>query len=104
MFYNKTNFLEKLNKPQLAAVTSNAKSFYLAAGAGTGKTTTLTAKIAYLIEQKNLPSNQILTLTFTNKAAKQMQEKLAKMIGQEKTKGITICTFHSLGNQILKKF
>ncbi|BAD04706.1 ATP-dependent DNA helicase [Onion yellows phytoplasma OY-M] len=104
MFSNKTNFLEKLNKPQLAAVTSNAKSFYLAAGAGTGKTTTLNAKIAYLIEQKNLPSNQILALTFTNKAAKQMQEKLAKMIGQEKTKGITICTFHSLGNQILRKF
>ncbi|WP_024563472.1 ATP-dependent helicase [Candidatus Phytoplasma tritici] len=108
MFSNKTNFLEKLNKPlnqaQLAAVTSNAKSFYLVAGAGTGKTTTLTAKIAYLIEQKNLPSNQILALTFTNKAAKQMQEKLVQMIGKEKTKGITICTFHSLGNQILRKF
>ncbi len=108
MFSNKTNFLEKLNKllnqAQLAAVTSNAKSFYLSAGAGTGKTTTLTAKMAYLIEQKNLPSNQILALTFTNKAAKQMQEKLAEMIGKEKTKGITICTFHSLGNQILRKF
>ncbi|WZN38322.1 ATP-dependent DNA helicase [Candidatus Phytoplasma asteris] len=108
MFSNKNNFLEKLNKPlnqtQLAAVTSNAKSFYLAAGAGTGKTTTLTAKIAYLIEQKKLPSNQILALTFTNKAVKQMKEKLDQMIGKEKTKGITICTFHSLGTQILRKF
>ncbi|MFB0638262.1 ATP-dependent helicase [Candidatus Phytoplasma solani] len=96
-------WLKKLNKKQNEAVVSPSQTTYLVAGAGTGKTTTLTTKIAYLIEKENIASQNILALTFTNKAANQMKAKVLEMIG-EKSRGITVCTFHSLGNQILRRF
>ncbi|AGL90438.1 ATP-dependent helicase [Candidatus Phytoplasma australiense] len=97
------SWLKKLNKNQVEAATSKSLATYLLAGAGTGKTTTLTTKIAYLIEKQNFLSKNILTLTFTNKAADQMKNKILEMIG-EKSKGVNILTFHALGNRILRQF
>lgn len=76
-------WLKKLNKKQNEAVVSPSQTTYLVAGAGTGKTTTLTTKIAYLIEKENIASQNILALTFTNKAANQMKAKVLEMIGEK---------------------
>ncbi|WP_349402038.1 ATP-dependent DNA helicase UvrD [Candidatus Phytoplasma solani] len=96
-------WLKKLNKYQIEAVISKELVTYLLAGAGTGKTTTLTTKIAYLIAKQKVLSKNILALTFTNKSANQMKEKVLEMVG-EQSKRVTILTFHALGNQILRKF
>ncbi|CAP18621.1 superfamily I DNA and RNA helicases [Candidatus Phytoplasma mali] len=95
-------YLKQLNSKQYQAVTSKDKAVYLVAGAGTGKTKTLTIRIAYLIKYLNINNEKILAITFTNKAASEMKERLVAMkVDIYKS---TICTFHSLGNRILKKF
>ncbi|MBP5835919.1 ATP-dependent helicase [Candidatus Phytoplasma meliae] len=103
MFSQIDNWLKKLNQKQMQAVTSKEPSFYLVAGAGTGKTTTLIMKIAYLIKKENVPGKNILALTFTNKAANQMQNKILQIINCPNQE-INICTFHALGHQVLRKF
>lgn len=95
-------YLKQLNSKQYQAVTSKDKAVYLVAGAGTGKTKTLIIRIAYLIKYLNINNEKILAITFTNKAASEMKERLITMkVDINKS---TICTFHSLGNRILKKF
>ncbi len=93
--------LENLNKEQLEAVTTIDGSLLILAGAGSGKTKVLTTRIAYLIEQGINPSH-ILAITFTNKAAKEMKERLTSLIGPV-AYGMQISTFHALGLVIVKE-
>ena len=80
-----TNYIDELNESQCAAVTYNDGPSLVIAGAGSGKTRVLTYKIAYLLEQENgyNPWN-ILALTFTNKAAREMKERIARQVGMER--------------------
>ena len=73
------------------------------AGAGSGKTKVLTHKIAYLIEEKEIKPWNILAITFTNKAAKEMQERITNLIG-EKAAEMWIGTFHSICVRILRRY
>lgn len=99
--YSMDKLLEKLNKEQVAAVTHGAGPLLIVAGAGTGKTTVITRRIAYLIDQKLAKPDEILALTFTDKAAGEMQERVDLLLpmGYVDT---WISTFHSFCERILK--
>lgn len=93
-----------LSDVQKKAVTTTEGALLVFAGAGSGKTRVITYRIAYLIREKNVPPEHILAVTFTNKAAKEMKERVASLIGDPSiVKRLTISTFHSLGLQILKR-
>lgn len=94
--------LDNLNNEQKKAVLYNEGPLLILAGAGSGKTKVLTTKIAYLIEELNISPYEILAITFTNKAALEMKERVDKMIG-EQAKNIQISTFHSFGLKILRE-
>ena len=93
--------LSGLNKQQIEAVKHIDGPMLVLAGAGSGKTKVLTSRIAYLIEQ-GVSIDNILAITFTNKAAKEMKEREIKLIGYD-AKSIQISTFHSLGLKIIKE-
>ncbi|STZ76131.1 DNA helicase Rep [Bergeriella denitrificans] len=93
----------KLNPQQQAAVDYLGGPLLVLAGAGSGKTGVITQKIKHLITKVGYPAHQIAAITFTNKAAKEMQERVAKMLPKAQTRGLTICTFHSLGMRILRE-
>lgn len=93
--------LKDLNEAQLEATKYNSGPHLIVAGAGSGKTKVLTHKIAYLIEDGFDPSN-ILSLTFTNKAANEMKERITAMIGVTKAKKLWMGTFHSILARILR--
>ncbi len=95
------DFLKDLNKQQFEAVTHDVGSVFVIAGAGTGKTRTLTMRIAYLIAQGYDPS-RILAVTFTNKAAKEMKTRVIDMVGPSASQ-VWMYTFHGFGLQILRK-
>ena len=92
--------LDFLNKEQKEAVLSTEGPLLILAGAGSGKTRVLTTKIAYLIEECGVSPYNILAITFTNKAAKEMRDRIILQIGA-KAKGAQISTFHSFGVRIL---
>lgn len=92
-----------LNPEQLEAVRCVDRSLVIVAGPGTGKTRTLTHRIAYLIEQCNAAPESILAVTFTNKAAGEMRERLAGLIGTEAAERITVRTFHAFGAEALRE-
>lgn len=94
--------LDNLNEEQKKAVLYNKGPLLILAGAGSGKTKVLTTKIAYLIEELDISPYEILAITFTNKAALEMRERVDKMIGSE-SKYIQISTFHSFGLKILRE-
>ncbi len=103
-FYNavmNTNYIEELNESQCAAVTYNDGPSLVIAGAGSGKTRVLTYKIAYLLENGYNPWN-ILALTFTNKAAREMKERIARQVGMERARYLWMGTFHSIFSRILR--
>lgn len=91
-----------LNEEQAKALQIIDTSLLISAGPGTGKTRTLTHRIAYLIKQKNIDPKNILALTFTNKAAEEMQNRLNEIIGAKDIKRLTISTFHSFCSFILR--
>ena len=93
----------KLNPQQQQAVKYLAGPLLVLAGAGSGKTGVITQKIRYLITEAGYPPHHIAAITFTNKAAKEMQERVSKMLSKKDTRGLTICTFHSLGMRILRE-
>lgn len=72
------------------------------AGAGSGKTRVIIEKIVYLVQKCGLPGARIAAITFTNKAAREMKERLGKRLGKERAAEITVSTFHSLGWKILR--
>ena len=91
-----------LNAPQREAIHYLDGPLLVLAGAGSGKTRVITQKIAYLIQECGFNPANIAAITFTNKAAREMQERITHMLG-EKPKGITISTFHSLGVRLLRE-
>lgn len=97
------DLLTGLNKNQVAAVTHVGTPLLILAGAGAGKTRVLTHRAMWLIQQQSLRPGQVLMLTFTNKAAGEMKERMRQLLGEE-VAGIQAGTFHSFGCQILRKW
>jgi len=95
------NLLKNLNEEQLAAVTLPAQSALILAGAGSGKTKVLTTRIAWLIQSGQVSTSGILAVTFTNKASKEMLNRLSNML-QISTNSIWVGTFHGLCNRFLR--
>lgn len=96
------NLLENLNKEQKEAVQTVTGPLLILAGAGSGKTKVLTTRIAYMIKQGVKPQN-ILAVTFTNKAAKEMKARLGSMIGENTVKYMWVGTFHGICGRILRE-
>ena len=94
------DYIQELNEEQRAAVLYNDGPSLVIAGAGSGKTRVLTYKIAYLLEHDYQPWN-ILALTFTNKAAREMKERIARQVGGERARYLWMGTFHSMFLRIL---
>ncbi len=92
-----------LNRRQQEAVEYDGSSLLIVAGPGTGKTHTLTQRIAFWIQNKGVPPDQILAITFTNRAAQEMRSRLLAVLGESTTSAITIKTFHALGASILRQ-
>ena len=96
------NLLENLNKEQKEAVKTTQGPLLILAGAGSGKTKVLTTRIAYMIQSGVKPRN-ILAVTFTNKAAKEMKERIGKIIGEDTVKYMWVGTFHGICGRILRE-
>jgi len=94
--------IKKLNPPQQQAVEATEGPLLILAGAGSGKTRVLTHRIAYLIATRKAPPWGVLAITFTNKAAREMQERVTKLVGNE-GRDIWVSTFHSMCVRILRK-
>lgn len=99
---DKIKYLADLNEEQLEAVTFGSGPLLIVAGAGTGKTTVITRRIAYLIEQNNLKPEEILGVTFTDKAAEEMEERVDKLLPYGYL-DLWISTFHSFAQRILQE-
>lgn len=97
------SFLDDLNDRQKEAVEQTEGAILILAGAGTGKTKTITYRIANMIENKHISPFSILALTFTNKAGNEMRERVKGLIG-EKAKKVTISTFHSFGYSLIRLY
>jgi len=95
--------LNTLNAPQREAVKYLDGPLLVLAGAGSGKTRVITQKISYLIDEAGYSAKEIAAITFTNKAALEMRERVGKLMQGKNTKGLTIATFHSLGLQMLRQ-
>lgn len=93
----------QLNPRQKEAVLYIDGPCLVLAGAGSGKTSVITRKIAYLIEQCDMPARHIAALTFTNKAAREMKERASKLVKGSASKGLTVSTFHNLGLNIIRR-
>mgnify|MGYP001171779210 CR=1 FL=1 len=93
----------KLNPQQNEAVKYISGPCLVLAGAGSGKTRVITNKIAYLVQQCEYRARNIAAVTFTNKAAKEMRERVAQTLGKQEAKGLWVSTFHTLGLEIIKK-
>ncbi len=97
------DYLSGLNAPQREAVLKTNGPLLILAGAGSGKTRTVTFRMAYMIDVQRINPKSILAVTFTNKAAAEMKERVKKILGPRKTRGLTISTFHSLAIRILRE-
>lgn len=93
--------LEELNDSQKEAIKKTEGPLLILAGAGSGKTKVLTMKVAYLISEKNIVPSSILAITFTNKASKEMKDRIVKLLGKVAYE-IKISTFHSFGLTVIK--
>ena len=94
--------MSQLNPKQQEAMLYVSGPLLVLAGAGSGKTSVITRKIAYLIEECNMPAERITAVTFTNKAAREMKARVSKLLPSEKTRGLTVSTFHQFGLQFLR--
>ena len=94
--------MSQLNPRQQEAMLYVSGPLLVLAGAGSGKTSVITRKIAYLIEECNMPAERITAVTFTNKAAREMKARVSKLLPSEKTRGLTVSTFHQFGLQFLR--
>ncbi|MDD5035246.1 MAG: UvrD-helicase domain-containing protein, partial [Methylococcaceae bacterium] len=94
--------LSTLNPQQLAAVKQLDHPLLVLAGAGSGKTRVITEKIAYLIQQ-GTPARHIAAVTFTNKAAREMKQRVGKLVADKELRGLRVSTFHALGLDIVRR-
>ncbi len=99
----KRNFLQELNKEQLSAVKNTEGPSLVVAGAGSGKTKVLTSRLAYIVEHKKAWPNQILCVTFTNKAAKEMRDRVIKILKGKINSLAWLGTFHSISVKFLRR-
>ena len=97
-----SQLLDKMNPQQKEAILTTEGPLLVMAGAGSGKTRVLTHRIAYLMSEKQVSPYNILAITFTNKAAREMKERVEKLIG-ERGKDVWISTFHSMCVRILRR-
>ena len=95
--------LSTLNPQQLAAVQHDQGPLLILAGAGSGKTRVITFRIAYLMQRRQVSAGSILAVTFTNKAAREMRERVEEMVSRKACKGMVVSTFHSLCVRILRE-
>ena len=105
LFYSPSHMfsLDGLNPEQREAAETVEGSLLILAGAGSGKTRTVTFRIAHMLENLKIPGKQILAISFTNKAATEMKERVSHLVEARKRRGITLSTFHSLGIRILRE-
>ncbi len=95
--------MRELNPQQREAVRHLDTPLLVLAGAGSGKTGVITHKIAYLVQECEIAAQHIAAITFTNKAAREMHERVEKLLGSNAAKGLTVSTFHSLGARLLRQ-
>ena len=95
--------MSSLNSRQKEAVHYISSPLLVLAGAGSGKTSVITRKIAYLIQQCGMKAHHIVAVTFTNKAAKEMKARVASLLRRGEGRGLTVATFHNLGLTIIRK-
>jgi superfamily I DNA/RNA helicase len=95
--------LDGLNPEQREAAATVEGPVLILAGAGSGKTRTVTYRIAHMLENLKIPGNKILAVSFTNKAAAEMKERVSHLVSSRMRKGVTLSTFHSLGIRILRE-
>lgn len=95
--------MSSLNPRQREAVHSISGPLLVLAGAGSGKTSVITKKIAYLIQECGIKAHHIVAVTFTNKAAREMKERVSGLLRKGEGRGLTVSTFHNLGLNIIRK-
>lgn len=98
------DLLKGLNKEQKEAVLHDKGPLLILAGAGSGKTRVITHRIAYLVEARSVAPRNILAITFTNKAAREMKTRVEKLLGDNTCRGMWIGTFHSMMARVLRRF
>lgn len=92
----------QLNNKQEEAMKYTQGPLLVLAGAGSGKTSIITRKIAYLVQHCRIPAHRITAMTFTNKAAREMKERVTKLLSREEAKGLSVSTFHTFGLNLLR--
>lgn len=102
--YEQIDILSGLNPEQKEAVLHDEGPLLILAGAGSGKTRVITHRIAYLVEHRGVSPRNILAITFTNKAAREMKERVENLLGPHTTRGMWIGTFHSMMARVLRQF
>lgn len=95
--------MSRLNPRQQEAVHAISGPVLVLAGAGSGKTSVITRKIAYLVQQCGIPARYIVAVTFTNKAAREMKERVGSLLRGREAHGLTVSTFHNLGLNIIRR-
>ena len=92
----------QLNDKQLEAMKYTQGPLLVLAGAGSGKTSVITRKVAHLVQNCGIPAHRITAMTFTNKAAREMKERVGKLLSREEAKGLSVSTFHTFGLNLLR--
>ncbi len=95
--------LPQLNNKQREALLATQGPLLVLAGAGSGKTSVITRKMVYLIKEKAIPARNIIAVTFTNKAAREMKQRVSKLAGANATQGLTVSTFHNFGLNFIRR-